>query len=227
MELIENNGEVLLTDLNIPEARFRRKLVKFITMKLLGVGSKPPTVEGSQIVGEVGCDNVGIKWHDIDHGSSVMKVVFPVHLYRVQRRVKKSNFMKANKGKESDADKEKRKGSDISGFSNVSNVSKAVVAPFSPSTKPRKGMGAKQSSENGSPYKTVYAGSEAEFVDEDLLPASTYMYRLQAWNAVGHSQWSYLEVSTPPPTGDCAYLQDFMPGTKIIGGEEDNARCVA
>jgi len=192
--------------------------VKFITLKLLGVGDVPQTVEGGEVSGEVGCDNVGIKWHGIERGGAIAKVVFPVHLYRVQRRVKKSNFaMEKNS---------KNKKSSRNDSSTLANMS--VVVPYSRESSlnnPEKYRNNNPDNNyhdypSSSAFKTVYANSEPEFVDEDLLPSSTYIYRIQAWNAVGHSSWSYLEVTTPPATGECAYLQDFMPGRKITG--EDN-----
>ena len=41
----------MLKDLGIIESRFRRKLVKFITMRLLGVGDSPAPIEGSEVDG--------------------------------------------------------------------------------------------------------------------------------------------------------------------------------
>ena len=47
-ELIENNGELLLTELNVPKATWRKKLLKHMNLKLLGLGAVPSTADPSK-----------------------------------------------------------------------------------------------------------------------------------------------------------------------------------
>lgn len=46
-----------------------------------------------------------------------------------------------------------------------------------------------------SDWKTVYVGSEYEFVDSGLETGHNYMYRVQAWNSVGRSGWETIDTS--------------------------------
>ena len=39
-------------------------------------------------------------------------------------------------------------------------------------------------------FKEVFVGLDDEAVDTTLDPGTTYVYRVQAWNAIGHSEWT-------------------------------------
>mmetsp|Transcript_6298 Transcript_6298/g.15661 ORF Transcript_6298/g.15661 Transcript_6298/m.15661 type:complete len:711 (+) Transcript_6298:212-2344(+) len=51
------------------------------------------------------------------------------------------------------------------------------------------------SSMTNSDWKTVYVGGDNEFVDSGLEYGHNYMYRIQAWNAIGRSIWESLSLT--------------------------------
>jgi len=166
-------------------------------MRLLGVGDSPAPIEGSEVDGEVGCDSVGMKWYGLERGRKNNAVVFPVHAYRVQRRMKRTTGVRNGGSNKKE---------------NYHDILTRTTPP--PPTHTNKSVNVSES-EGGSnskkpiaAYTTVYHGNEPEFVDENLRTGSTYIYRIQSWNAVGHSTWSFLEVTTPAAVGDCAYLAE-------------------
>jgi len=48
---------------------------------------------------------------------------------------------------------------------------------------------------SNSDWKTIYVGSENEFVDSGLETGHNYLYRIQAWNSVGRSGWETIDLS--------------------------------
>ncbi|GMH66431.1 hypothetical protein TrLO_g10115 [Triparma laevis f. longispina] len=188
-ELVDNNGELLETELQIPKNSWRKKLMKHIRMKLLGIGAVPPQPTDLKVELPHRCDLITLSWMKAlpsaitspDAPSSV----FPVHSFRVQRRLKSTTSVSSlpvakNTPKSSDK--------------NDSNATPAASAktPQTPAA-----------NKNPSPtpldtsYKDVYKGIEVEFTDTGLLPSTTYTYRIQSWNAIGHSPWVSVNYSTP------------------------------
>jgi len=48
---------------------------------------------------------------------------------------------------------------------------------------------------SNSDWRTVYVGSDNEFVDSGLETGHNYMYRVQAWNSVGKSGWETTDLT--------------------------------
>ena len=80
-ELVENNGEALEKELGIEKQSFRKKIIRHIHARMLGIGTvpTPPGRVLHQLIPE-SCSTVGISW------SRSTAKGFPVHSYRVQRR---------------------------------------------------------------------------------------------------------------------------------------------
>ncbi|CAM9273917.1 unnamed protein product, partial [Phaeothamnion confervicola] len=45
---------------------------------------------------------------------------------------------------------------------------------------------------------TVYSGVGGAHIDHDAGPGRSNTYRIQAWNVIGHSDYEYVTVETPP-----------------------------
>ena len=75
-------------------------------------------------------------------------------------------------------------------------------------------------------WADVYLGIETNFIDHGpILPSSSYTYRVQAWNAVGRSSWTTIEVYTPEADsrGCRRSLQNFMRRRQKPNGTDDLA----
>lgn len=60
---------------------------------------------------------------------------------------------------------------------------------------------------SNSGWKLVYDGMETSAVDADAAAATSYTYRISSWNAIGHSEFIFLPITTPPPatwSSDCS-----------------------
>ncbi|KAL7536337.1 hypothetical protein ACHAWF_005438 [Thalassiosira exigua] len=67
-----------------------------------------------------------------------------------------------------------------------------------------------------SDWKTVFVGSDDEFVDSKLDTGHNYMYRIQAWNSVGRSGWETLDLSRALKKQRCS---SKPPGKTILATE--------
>ncbi len=205
-ELIEDDGALLESELGISKPTWKKKLLKHIQMKLLGIGAVPATPVNFVVEEPHRCDVVNFRWDRVVMAGP--SSVFPVHSYRVQRRLKSTKGGLKKRGGQSVRQNSSNASADVSrGF----HPPKAI-APQDEST-----------------FKDIYKGIETEFVDSSLSPSSTYLYRVQAWNAVGHSQWLTLEYSTPNSSVEGCALDDdsgpLFPGSvrwfaQLFGGED-------
>ena len=78
-EIVENGGQILLDDLGIEKASFRKKIVRQMQARLLGIGGVPSTPSKFDFKLQ-SCNAVTLSWE-----RSTGRV-FPVHSYRIQRR---------------------------------------------------------------------------------------------------------------------------------------------
>ena len=79
MEIVDNGGEVLENELGIDKASFRKKIVRQMQARMLGIGSTPgPPQKFTHKLDS--CKVVTLSWE-----RSTARV-FPVHSYRIQRR---------------------------------------------------------------------------------------------------------------------------------------------
>mmetsp|Transcript_30485 Transcript_30485/g.45388 ORF Transcript_30485/g.45388 Transcript_30485/m.45388 type:complete len:775 (-) Transcript_30485:319-2643(-) len=164
-ELVENDGEAIRTELGIERSSFRKKIVRHIHARMLGIGSTP-TIP-SEIKHKLeSCSTVNISW---DRSTAEG---FPVHSYRIKRRAvglhdgdgpRKVITLDAGPGTHHM----------VNSPSNVQSLSLPLA----------------------SDWATIYVGGESEFVDSGLELGHNYVYRVQAWNSVGRSAWATVDIS--------------------------------
>lgn len=208
-ELVDNDGEALLRELNIEKKSFRRKIIRHIKARLLGVGSTPTAV--SNIVVQVeSCSAVSLSW-----AKSTARG-FPVHSYRIQRRTvggsnRNMTAATAYHGETgtcaSDTTKRQSPDGEHDGTAqkednalfddSISSDSSLSVIDSCPSP----------SNDNASPtstafppqrilseWQTVHNGADTSFIDGGLERGRQYTYRIQAWNAAGRSEWKEVKI---------------------------------
>lgn len=225
-ELVDHGGEAIETELGITKASHRKKIMRHINARMLGIGTVPTTPSHFRHMLE-SCSTVSLSW------SKSTAKGFPVHSYRVQRRavplhsssasnapaasstIVESAARKGDKGKlldqtltcdaAIDASHEYfptcEDGSEVSfaeeyavvcaGPDNtkVHVTSTAAVVDSKPATP----IVAAPSMTHSS-WVTIYRGADNEFVDTTLLDGHTYVYRVQAWNSVGKSDWTTVDM---------------------------------
>lgn len=97
-ELVENDGALLRDDVGISKPAQRKKILRQINARLLGIGSVPDVIRNKDVTYIVheNCSSVQFQWKKTNAGG------FPVHKYRVQRNSyfqqpdKKGNFSSEN-----------------------------------------------------------------------------------------------------------------------------------
>ena len=235
-ELVENNGEALEKELGIEKQSFRKKIIRHIHARMLGIGTvpTPPGRVLHQLIPE-SCSTVGISW------SRSTAKGFPVHSYRVQRRG--VDLFGSRSGSQSPV------GADAYSSGTASDASAATVRSdgkvvegegggavdtckrvvengivvASPNGAlsmcneteflggegggaaavkgeamgeiPSKGDALSSVVPSSSNWVTVYHGTDIDFVDVGLNLGHLYVYRIQAWNSVGRSDWVTLDIS--------------------------------
>mmetsp|Transcript_24032 Transcript_24032/g.50100 ORF Transcript_24032/g.50100 Transcript_24032/m.50100 type:complete len:715 (+) Transcript_24032:298-2442(+) len=199
-ELIENNGEALEDELKIQKQTWRKKLLKHMRLKLLGIGSVPSTVADRTLKIEppplTACDVITVDWEGL-HDTSTS--IFPIHSYRLQRKITRTSSpygvlpyvpevgIIGGEGNGNDTVESGRVGMERGGEEvvngGVTGGEVIVKPPLS----------------NVNPYKwhDVYVGIENSYVDIQLLTSTKYEYRVQAWNSVGRSRWTVAKYETP------------------------------
>lgn len=110
-------------------------------------------------------------------------ISFPVHGYRVQRKtiVKRS----------------------MTNFSDVShiNVDTSIQKPSNEI----------ESVSVSSDWTTVYFGAEPHYFDSNVIENSKIVYRVQAWNLVGHSEWLTVDITTSLKQRKCIHHDENDP----------------
>lgn len=179
-ELVENNGEILTTELGVTKPSFIKKLVNLMYARMLGIGSVPQPPTDIHLKVE-NCNSVILTWEKSSAAG------FPIHSYRVQRRAVEM-FSKTSQDQQNDQSKSNINTSN-SNDNNSCPVGKFMI-PFryfddSCSEVSTQGKVQHQSHLD---WVTVYDGADTEFFDS-LEPGYSYKYRIQAWNSVGRSTW--------------------------------------
>ena len=225
-ELVDHGGEAIETELGITKASHRKKIMRHINARMLGIGTVPTTPGYFRHTLE-SCSTVSLSW------SKSTAKGFPVHSYRVQRRAVPLHSSFASNAPaasstlvESTArtgDKEKlteqaltcdaaidashdyfptcEDGTEVSFAEEYAVVcagpdnTKVHVTPTSAivDSKPATPVVSAPTVTHSS-WVTVYRGADSEFVDTTLVDGHTYVYRVQAWNSVGKSDWSTLDI---------------------------------
>jgi hypothetical protein len=209
-ELVEDNGSALKNELNIDKSTYRKKIVRAVNSRLFGIGTVPYQVDGVIPTIE-SCSTITLKWNKARTDN------LPVHKYRVTRRAiggsnmksqmgihvnqytssgrinspSSSNFMKDGKENVHDLDL------DIFQSEALVNAPSKAVSESSEETceLPNATFDFDSITQSISEWTTVYDGSETECVDSGLERGQGYVYRIQAWNLVGKSPWTVVDLS--------------------------------
>lgn len=183
-ELVENDGLALKEDLGIHKSIYRKKLVRHLRARLMRIGTIPAPIKESQIeyTLEITCSYVFFKWIKPEARG------FPVHSHRVQR--KDVEMYQHSQHSQSHSQLGLKADSTHSTPIVISSSSSSATTP--------------------SDWVNIYTGSESQFHDGSLEKGRhTYIYRIQSWNSVGSSEWTYIDISNelkkkkctmPPPS---------------------------
>mmetsp|Transcript_28923 Transcript_28923/g.44976 ORF Transcript_28923/g.44976 Transcript_28923/m.44976 type:complete len:743 (-) Transcript_28923:120-2348(-) len=192
-ELIENDGDALRVELGIEKQSFRKKLLRSMHAKLLGIGSVPTTPPSFKHNLE-SCSAVNLTWR------KPTAISFPVHSYRVQRRAVSQRRPTRNKldfceEKINEIDAVE----DIFGEAGKCNTYLSEKEAHEQNDK----VISKEYSASSADWVTVYIGVDTSFLDSNLEHDHKYVYRLQAWNSIGHSPWATRDISSSLKRSNC------------------------
>jgi hypothetical protein len=217
-ELVDNGGKALVDELNIQKVTFRKKIVRLVNARMLGIGSKPREPFGVKIDLE-GCSTAILKWKRPEAEG------FPVHKFRVQRR-----RLSSNNDIPSHSSNSKNRHNDVS--NNVcfnsrneekifedentnTSIDRALIPDFKislsdddkltcpsaatvmDSSKSEKIIISDPVKPNPLQWQNICDNSIPECHDFGLERGHKgYQYRIQAWNAVGKSDWVLAEMKS-------------------------------
>lgn len=205
-ELVENDGDALEKDLGIEKSSFRKKIVRHIHARMLGIGTVPTAPPKFDHRLE-SCSTASLSW------SKSAAKGFPVHGYRVQRRAvdlhgnsqqqQQQRAAAKNASKTVDNNSQKKAESCKGDGNNLGEegsgdeqcADSAVSEEEADETSSSSSVATSSSTPSASDWVTVYHGSEHDFVDTGLEYGHNYGYRVQAWNSVGRSEWTMLDMS--------------------------------
>jgi len=188
-ELVDNNGEPLTTDLGIQKVSHRKKIMRHIHARMLGIGTVPDAPANLKYKVE-SCSTLSFFWDKSEARG------FPVHSYRVQRRaVKLHNDFPAPENELNG------KNSEDSNSNYCIDQPSDVLVPYGSCQEQTSQP--KQASTSASKWYTVYTGGDTDFHDSSLEPGYTYVYRIQAWNSVGRSGWVTLDTTAQLKRNKC------------------------
>ena len=212
-ELVERNGQAIKDELNI-EKKYRTKIIRAVNARLLGIGTVP-SAPGGIVENVESCSTIALSWKKA-HTTNL-----PVHKYRVMRRKiggsrnhamsggrKKANYSHSDRSDVCDTSEVE----DLDG--NFDNRSGALIETPHVGTggsceAPDMNFEVSSTVQPRSEWTTVYDGSETEYVDGGLKYGPGYIYRIQAWNMAGKSEW----VEFGPSKGwfdlDCNFTPDI------------------
>ena len=178
MELVDHNGRAMEDELGIESASRRKKIATHINARLLGIGTVPsPPADVKHTLES--CSTASLSWT-----RSTAKG-FPVHSYRVQRRAISLEEMAPVRPPLSSEINPPAPPPPVCGAS-TGDADGQCVDPLPPAAAPTASSGE---------WTTVYVGGENELVDPNLTRGNYYIYRIQAWNSVGKSMWTPVDLT--------------------------------
>jgi hypothetical protein len=208
-ELVEDDGSALKNELNIDKSTYRKKIVRAVNSRLFGIGTVPYQIDGVIPTIE-SCSTITLKWNKARTDN------LPIHKYRVTRRAIGGSNTKSQMGIHINQynsgprkslplsnslkdDKENVHDLDIDIFQSealVQSPSKAESEPNQETCElPNATFDFGSITQSNSEWTTVYDGSETECIDSGLERGQGYIYRIQAWNLVGKSPWTVVDLS--------------------------------
>ncbi len=218
-ELVENKGQAIIDELNI-DVKFRTKIVRAVNGRMFGIGQVPSKPGGIEARIE-SCSTISLTWTKTQTNSLpvhkyrvVRRKIGGSNQKKKTKKVEKGIPMKAPMGghpeiSNGDAPDDimdldnnvEMDGDSVSGSS--SGLSTIVKAPASNGQDEDFSSCPIHADEDitmntvntytSSEWTTIYDGSETECVDTGLERGMAYMYRIQAWNLVGKSEWAVLD----------------------------------
>ena len=241
-ELVDHDGEAIKKELGIEKNSYRKKILRHINARMLGIGTVPTPPQSFKHTLE-SCSAVTLSWT-----KSTAKG-FPVHSYRVQRRAVPLHAASLTSSVvDSTADADFGSSNDVGGVTSSSKVlvcdaaigaSQAYFPACGTSadvsftdeyalicagrdsdsavpeiretkvaTKPSTINTSVPSQHKTSSWLTVYRGGDNEFMDTGLETGYTYLYRVQAWNSVGRSEWVTLDIARSLKRKSCNAVID-------------------
>jgi len=188
-ELVENNGEILKTELGITKLSFVKKIVNLMHARMLGIGNVPEAPKNFKYKVEENCHSVTFNW-DKSYAAG-----FPVHSYSVQKRaISMTTSIPSSSQQQSNINTSK------SYLDNICNKypDGKFVTPLKyyddDICREEASFNHKQQSHYLN-WVTIYQGADTEFFDHSLEPGYSFKYRIQAWNSVGRSLWETADIS--------------------------------
>jgi hypothetical protein len=77
-ELIENNGELIESELGVSRRNLKKRLLRGMIMRFTGMGKLPPAPTNLAVI-QSGCNQIQVRWDRVGNSG------FPVHKYLLQR----------------------------------------------------------------------------------------------------------------------------------------------
>ena len=176
-ELLADDGALLESELGIHRQSLKRRIMRGMKMKLLGVG-RAPEPPNPIIATPISCSKISISWGNGRNAGRQQN--FPVHKYIIQRFEhievwKKSLWLNIG---------DIGRYFTLNRFSNQSSKGESAEIL----TEPNMFEGR---SEPLNSWLTIFEGIDIVFIDSGLLHNTVYDYRIVSWNAVGHSDIIY------------------------------------
>lgn len=170
--------------------------MRAVNGRMFGIG-EVPSKPGDIFARVESCSTIALRWTKAQTNS------LPVHKYRVARR--KIGGSNSNVETRRNHSKIPMGNSEVFNDSNDildldGDVGDGTVVKATSINDHKEGFGSCPLTFDGdslisksSEWTTVYDGSETECVDSGLERGKAYMYRIQAWNLVGKSEWAVLD----------------------------------
>jgi hypothetical protein len=192
-ELLADDGALLESELGIQRKSLKRRIMRGMKMKLLGVG-RSPEPPNPIVATPTTSSKISISW---GHGRNVERNNdFPVHKYIIQRL-------------DHDHDRDPAHSWSWNGYAyglslfTVNDIQHMLKwSPFrNQSIKDdvndsTESHAISRNLELKLPWITVYEGMDTVFQDSGLAYSTEYEYRIVSWNAVGHSDMIYFSCKT-------------------------------
>ena len=215
-ELVENKGQALKDELNI-DLKFRTKIIRAVNGRMFGIG-KVPLKPDKIFLNVESCSTISLNWTKSQTNS------LPVHKYKVTRRKIGGSTSNINDSKKGNHSKIPMGDADFCNESNdfmtlpAERTDHPLVDEAINSDAPKVKMNTCALTLNDSrrensisEWKTVHDGSENECVDTGLERGKAYIYRIQAWNLVGKSEWAVLDPTEEWVAFGCNEENPFIP----------------
>eukprot|EP00611_Tribonema_gayanum_P028607 TRINITY_DN73_c1_g1_i2.p1 TRINITY_DN73_c1_g1~~TRINITY_DN73_c1_g1_i2.p1 ORF type:complete len:704 (-),score=230.04 TRINITY_DN73_c1_g1_i2:456-2567(-) len=171
-DLIKDDGAALVHEVGITRRSFRKRIIKALEMRLLGLGSEPRAPAAEAVA--LSTSSVRVTW------------IQPPKQQQQQQQ--------------EETQQRRRRRRQPGAFSHLEPfpVHKCII-------KRQEWSGGPAGADDGVEVEVqdapvvVYEGLLQSFSDTGLSPGATYVYTVQLWNVIGHSEAAEVQVTLPPP----------------------------